>query len=540
MAEKRCTSAQGREVLLEKGEEPPEHLRQRSTVGEDGDQDLSNPFGSYRTSLPLPTNALGISATQNENPIPGPSSQRLFQSHSEHPYSQEAATTNFDGHYSPRRKLYQDMETIVDQHSSSYAGHPGHPTAGSEDSHRSIEPTSHENSYEAANNQTPPTPTPGYNNSAHLLSTSSSSTNPAFQMHHALAYLTPTSMSRSDTSDQEGDSGDDQPGGVDLALQADDMDIDEGSDDVSQGPWELSQGDAQSSASRTAHPSSSESVPFTPFHDSSSCFPQADLENNVAASQPDDAISVHIGSTLETSTPGNDHAHGSSSQNNNDTTQDEAEIMPEEIALNAFVGMNSMPAPHPGNELETFDFDSFLQNTDGPMVEPASQSHYQYPASTEIENPAGHADVMDVSLPHSNGPPLPWSPQADAHLPALAPPVSLLTNEAEVGDLYDIDEDFERNFDVCDFFEYWRFRYEMMKTPKCPFISDQAMHLRAAPRPTEISINDLDEEHCDYQGISWSELGAIREEARALRKQSYINYTNIHNRYPSAVSTELF
>ena len=537
MAEKTCTSAQGRKVLLEKDEEPPEHLRQSSTVGEDDDQDLSNPFGSYRTSLP-PANAMGVSAAQNENPIPGPSSQRLFQSHSEHPYSQEAAPANFDGYYSPWHILYQEMETIVDPHSSSYAGHPCHRTAGSEDSHRPIEPTSQENSYEAANNQTPPTPTPGYNNSAHLLSTSSSSTNPAFPIHHAQAYLTPTSMSRPDISDQEGGSGDDQPGGVDLALvQADDMDIDEGSEGVSQGPLELSQGDAQSSAFRTTHPSSSVSVPYTAFHNSSSCFPQADLENNVATSQPDDDISVHIGSTMDSSTPGNNQAHGGPSQNNH-TTQDEAEIMPEEIAINAFPGMNSMPAPHPENELETFDFDSFLQNTDGPMVEPASQSHYQYPASTEIENHSSHADVMDVSLPHSNSPLLPWSSQADAPLPALAPPASLLTNEAEVGDLYDVDEDFERNFDVCDFFEYWRFRYEMMKTPKCPLISDQAMHLRAAPRPTEISINDLDEEHCDYQGIDWSELGAIREEARALRKQSYINYTNIHNRYPSAVSTE--
>ena len=538
MAEEQSTSGQGRDLLFDPGEEIPEHVRQHSTaVGEDDDQDMSNPLGIFGTSLSPQTNALGISVTQNESLTPGPSSQALLETYSPHEYDQEAPTTYLEGGYWPQHITSQAMEGILDQNWCSYGESPHHRITDTEATQRSLEMTPQGPSYEAASNHAPISSF-GYNPSTHLVSTASAPMNAANQTHHGPEHSTLPSMGRQDTSGQEGDSRDDQPLGMSISsVDPEQMDIDEeGSENTSQSPWDLSQVYTQSSPSATTSLSASEALLYSPLPSLLTYSPQADVQTNAAASQPGISTAISMGFSTASTVSANDQENLGVPPEH-DATQADTETMIEDVAINDLLDLDSMPEPHSLTVLESFDFQSFMQDTNGLVFEPASQT--QAPTSVEAEHPAGLAEGTNLPLQQSDGASLPWSSQDETQMPDVAPLPSLQANMAELGDLYDIDEDFERNHDVCEFFEYWSIRFEMMKTPECPNIGVRAMDLRRSQRPNEISIEDLDEQHCDYQGISWSELGALREEARALRKQTYVNYTNIQNRYPSAVCVDI-
>lgn len=542
MAEVQSTSGQGRDLLFDTGEEIPEHVPPQSTaVGEDDDRDISNLLGEFGTSSSLPTNGLGLSVTQNESPIPGPSYQAPLQAYIQYQYNQEAPTTHLEGSYLPQHRTSQAMEGILDQNGCSYGESAQHRIMDAEATHRSLEMTPEMTplgpSYEVTGIHTPISPLE-YNSSTHLGSMPFMAMIATPQTYQGPDYSTLPSMGRQDTSGQESHSGDDQP--LDISsgsVDADHMDIDEeGSENTCQSPWDLSQVYTQSSSSATTSLSASEALIYSPLPSSLTYFPQADVQTNAAVSQPDNSAAISMGSSTASPVSVND-LEDLGVPPNHDTTQAETEAAVEDVAINDLLGLDSIPEPQSVTGVEPFDLTSSVQDTNGLVFEPASQTHA--PTSVDSEHSAGLAEGTTLPLQQNDGALLSWSSQDVTQMPGLAPLPSLHANVVELSDLYDIDEDFERNQDVCEFFEYWRFRYEMMKPPQCPNIGVLAMDLRRSPRPNEISIEDLDEQHCDYQGISWADLDTVREEARALRKSTYVNYTNIQNRYPSAVSIDI-
>ena len=88
-------------------------------------------------------------------------------------------------------------------------------------------------------------------------------------------------------------------------------------------------------------------------------------------------------------------------------------------------------------------------------------------------------------------------------------------------------DDFETNMSACEFFEYWRDRYAY-QDQLFPPIGEQVLLLdnNHAEASVEVTVEDLDEERCDLQGINWHEIQANREDARALRNMLYRNYRN--------------
>ena len=527
MAEERSTSGQGRDLLLDTGEAFPEHVREHLTaMGEDDDRDMSNPLGNLGTSSPPSTNALGVSVTQSESPVPGPSSQPPLQSYSLYQHNQGAPTTDFRGSSLPQHIMSQAVEGTLDQNHCSCGESPHQWSLDTAPTHRSLEMTPLGSSYGATSNPIPVSPS-GYNPSAHLDSTPSTPMNAASQTHHGPDHSTLQSMDRQDTSGQEGDSGDDETLSMSTAsVDAERMDIvEEESENTSQCLWDLSQVYTQGSSSTISSQSAPEAALHSPLPTSLTYAPQADVQTVAAADQPGDSNAIFIDSNtgllLSTNDPGNLDVPETHS-----TAQTETETVIEDGAINDLLGLDSIPEPH------FLTVPSFMQDTNALVFEPVSQT--QASTDAEAEHSAGLTEGTNLPLQQSEGPLVSWSSQDPNHMPDLALLPSLQANMAEPGDIYDIDEDYERNYDVCEFFEYWRLRMDL-KTPKCPNIGLRSMDLRRSPQPDEVSIEDLDEQHCDYQGISWSELGALREEARALRKSTYVNYTNIPNRYPSTV-----
>ncbi|SLM34227.1 WD40/YVTN repeat-like-containing domain [Lasallia pustulata] len=537
MAEERGTSGQGRDLLLNTGEAFPEHVRQHLiAVGKDDDRDMSNPLGNLGTSSPPSTNPLGVSVTQNESPVPGPSSQPPLQSYSLYQHHQGAPTTDFRESILPQHIMSQAMEGILDQNHCSYSESPHQWSSDTETTHPSLATTPLGSSDGAASNHIPVSPS-GYNPSAHLDATPSTPMNAASPTHHGPDHSTLQSLDRQDTPGHEGDSGDDENLSMSTAsVDAERMDIDEeGSENTSQRLWDLSQIYTQGSSSTIPSQSAPEALLHSPLPNSLTYASQAGVQTVAAAEQPGDSDAISIGSStglpLSTNDPGNLDVLETHS-----TTQTETETVIEDGATNDLLGPDSIPEPHSLAAMGSFDFPSLMQDTNGLVFGSASQT--QASTNAEAEHSAGLTEGTNLPLQQSEGPLVSWSSQDPIHMPDLALLPSLQANMAEPGDIYDIDEDYERNYDVCEFFEYWRLRMDL-NTPKCPNIGIRSMDLRRAPRPGEVSIEDLDEQHCDYQGINWSELGALREEARALRKSTYVNYTNIPNRYPSTAAIDL-
>lgn len=88
------------------------------------------------------------------------------------------------------------------------------------------------------------------------------------------------------------------------------------------------------------------------------------------------------------------------------------------------------------------------------------------------------------------------------------------------------------NLDLRGLFRYWGYVYDAQlfgyysNPPGFPPIKPQASR-SYAPTKVKISINDLDEKRCDFQGIDWYVVGATRQVTRQMRKKTYQNHTNV-------------
>ncbi|MCJ1404927.1 hypothetical protein MMC11_008153 [Xylographa trunciseda] len=89
------------------------------------------------------------------------------------------------------------------------------------------------------------------------------------------------------------------------------------------------------------------------------------------------------------------------------------------------------------------------------------------------------------------------------------------------------DSDFECNMTASEFFEYWKERlaFEDVRFPPMTGLLSM-LEPDYGKTSKEVLVEDLDYEHCDYQGIDWSKMGAKREDARAIRNMLYSNYRN--------------
>ena len=182
--------------------------------------------------------------------------------------------------------------------------------------------------------------------------------------------------------------------------------------------------------------------------------------------------------------------------------------------------------------------EDFPPTIGGPLSLGIKPSH---DTADENEDTQGFEEEILDYPPTHNGDSLysPWFIETqDLNMSSLGPATSLpdvsgfprpasgLVTTNMFGDLHDPDEDFERNLDVCEFFEHWRADFEG-RSIACPRIGLRATQLRESCRPDRVTISDLDDDCCDYQGIDWRQLGTTRREARTLRNQSYTNYTNV-------------
>lgn len=88
------------------------------------------------------------------------------------------------------------------------------------------------------------------------------------------------------------------------------------------------------------------------------------------------------------------------------------------------------------------------------------------------------------------------------------------------------------NLDLRGLFQYWGHVYDAQRSGTRPNVQSvppiKSQDARFyAPVKVKISINDLDDKSCDFQGINWSILGATRQDTREMRKRTYKNYTNV-------------
>lgn len=87
---------------------------------------------------------------------------------------------------------------------------------------------------------------------------------------------------------------------------------------------------------------------------------------------------------------------------------------------------------------------------------------------------------------------------------------------------------FETNLTAQHFFILWWERY-LFQDSHFPPISEQVTQLDSIVNegPDVVSVEDLDGERCDHQGLNWAKLGASRKDARTIRTGLYTSYRNI-------------
>ena len=154
--------------------------------------------------------------------------------------------------------------------------------------------------------------------------------------------------------------------------------------------------------------------------------------------------------------------------------------------------------------------------------------HQSYPAVNEISLPADRSGDAQLShLSASNGGP-PTRLNTQTHnQPRGATntnPPGQDTEYIAIRSLHGPYNDEGPNFDVCDFFEYWKAYHDWSDSSGLwSRIGEQAMILRDIQRPSQITANDLDGDRCDLQGLNWWELGTMRTKAQAIRSHLYTN-----------------
>lgn len=333
--------------------------------------------------------------------------------------------------------------------------------------------------------------------------------------------LSPPNMARSEGSQGPSDSGDDLPGGVSIAeFEGDEMELDEDSG------WPAN--------SLSAEPDIQSTIPHIPAtqlhvnsvdaHDSDHDTGPAN-ESNILASSMNE---VHA-EVMFAEQDGNDEhdgyqisaaavtlgfvVHGQS------TPSFPLITAPEEVAS------TQAPSPQQGPSqtapttsipsINTALLEAELHQSDTGAVDPQD-------AGNGTENSQLTSQSDDPS--HSQ-----WSLQ-NALSQAVPPHLAnnLLT------DLYAWAEDETRNFDVCKFFDYWEDvnseqpdRYPPGQLDYFPPITDETLQVLHRQKRTKISIDDLDYNNCDFQGLDWAALGVTREAARNVRRKTYVNHTNV-------------
>lgn len=174
----------------------------------------------------------------------------------------------------------------------------------------------------------------------------------------------------------------------------------------------------------------------------------------------------------------------------------------------------------------------------------------------------GHAATTSVSVPSS---PAEDSVEGDAddedmdpEVELVVPPThdytydwgqTLVMDATSVPDdqmfpigLDNYDLDVRHNFDVRDFFFFWRERF-LEQDRKCsldeagyvPPIDDRGCQLLYdTPVRTKISVDDLDDKKCNLQGINLAAIGVTKAQVQQMRRMTYRNHTNIlpHGFFP--------
>ncbi|MCJ1464024.1 hypothetical protein MMC07_002634 [Pseudocyphellaria aurata] len=157
-------------------------------------------------------------------------------------------------------------------------------------------------------------------------------------------------------------------------------------------------------------------------------------------------------------------------------------------------------------------------------------------SSTSAEQDDTSADQPDLGVPDYYGPSAD-SPEDPAFAMLLWHSSITLGNDVNFGiwiapesDDGTINPD---NLDLRGLFQYWtnmyknqRSGYPYVSQGIVPPINIQDARLYA-PTKLKISINDLNDRRCDFQGIDWSVVGATRQATREMRKKTYRNHTNV-------------
>ena len=153
----------------------------------------------------------------------------------------------------------------------------------------------------------------------------------------------------------------------------------------------------------------------------------------------------------------------------------------------------SQPSARRDESLELLDFNSILGN--------ANSSHLLTPLNRNLSRPPAVESVFNQM--------------------ARDPQSAHWTNSPTItGAAYSHSSDDTHKSDICNFFRNWRKSYQVMGTRQYP-IGNKASYLRELQRPSQITSTDLKDDICDLQGINWQDLGAIREQAHILRRNSY-------------------
>jgi hypothetical protein len=202
---------------------------------------------------------------------------------------------------------------------------------------------------------------------------------------------------------------------------------------------------------------------------------------------------------------------------------------------------------------------TFTNNSTHPFLLPYVPQFQTMQGSAGTQQTADHVSLSALSSAQSTPgiplqPPLAWSNETPAHpttTNGLMPPqnpqnpshlsfVDIIWEEESDADQNEVED--QSNLSLGDFLYNWGMSASRNdetrrrnRGPMLPAIHRQ----RFAENLDPMRRCDLQGELCDIQRINWAELGVSRLEARQMRRQTYINYTNVRLAYQWHVSTVL-
>ncbi len=333
--------------------------------------------------------------------------------------------------------------------------------------------------------------------------------------------LGPPGMARSEGSQEPSDNGDDPQDEVPIAgFHGHEMDLDE------ESGWP-----ANSLSTEPDFQSTLPYIPATQLHGTSVVAHDSDHRPGLANESNSLASSIN-----------ELHAEVMDAEQNGNHERDHHQISAAAVTFGVVVHGQSTPS------FPLFTASEEVASTQAPSPQ---QGHPQTSPATSIPSintalfqaglhqpDTGAADPQEAGNGAENSQPIspsddpsPWQWSSQNALSQAVPPHlanNLLT------DLYAWAEDETRNFDVCKFFDYWEDvnseqpdRYPPGQLDYFPPITDETLQVLHRQKRIKISIDDLDYDHCDFQGLDWSALGVTREAARNVRRKTYVNHTNV-------------